>query len=358
MTTATFTEWDLRLPSFQTQPDAKTVNRAAIASLSRGNVEGALNGFREAAALDADFAEAWNNSGLVLQMLGRFVEAVADFDQALAIRTAYAEALTNRGRVHQALGDATSALADFDRALACVTGPFAASIRHNRGALKQDMGDLDGALADYDEALRIDPNHSSTYVNRGAARKDAGDLDGALADLEEGLTRLPRQEATILHKRGGVRVLQNDFAGAVADYDRALALEPENVLFYISRGNARYHLREARGVLDYRMAFRINPEAAAREIIRMLATDVRSDAGRVIGNCDKHLRINDRDLTAHARRGLTLTLLDREAEAAAHFALLRVALPDMGEIFVLLIQMARAAGQAAGGVIGSVLNKC
>jgi tetratricopeptide (TPR) repeat protein len=340
VTTATFTEWDLRLPSFQEQPDARTVNRAAIASLGRGDVDGALAGFREAAALDPDFAEAWNNSGLVLQTLGRLTEAVADFDQALAIRPAYAEALTNRGRVRQALGDAASALADLDGALACVAGPFAASVLHNRGALKQDMGDLKGALTDYDEALQIDPNHASTYVNRGAARKDAGDLDGALADLNEGLTRLPRQEATILHKRGGVRVLQNNFAGAVADYDLALALEPENVLFYISRGNARYHLREARGVFDYRMAFRINPEAAAREIIRLLDADLRSDAGPVLDNCDKHLRINDRDLTAHARRGLTLVLLDREAEAAAHFALLRAALPDMEEIWILLIRIA------------------
>jgi tetratricopeptide (TPR) repeat protein len=324
-------------------PNAQALNRQAITHLRQGDVARALDGFRAATDCRPDFAEAWNNSGMVLHLLGRLSEAIAHFDRALAARPAYPEALTNRGRAYQALGDQGAALADFDRALACAAGRFAASVLHNRGALKQDGGDLAGALADYDRALAIDPEHAATYVNRAAAHKEAGDLPAALADLDHALVCLPHQPAAIYHKRGGVRVLLNDFTGAVADYDRALALEPENFIYYLSRGNARYHLRQARGLADYRMAFRIHPEATAREIVRMLAEDVRQDAEQVLENCARHLRISEHDLLAHVRRGLTLVLLGREDEAVPDFTYARDHVSDMTDHLVQLIRLAQEA---------------
>src|SRR5262249_54605330 len=160
-----------------------------------------------------------------------------------------------------------------------------------------------------------DPAHTATYVCRGNLRKQTGDLDGALADFDRAVEQNPRASlAAAYHGRGGVRVLLNDFAGAIADYDRALSLEPENFHPYISRGNARYPKRGPRGLLDFRMAFRLDPDGAAREVLRSLNGDVRRDAGAVLDNCDKHLRINDRDWLASARRGLTLLLLGRAAE--------------------------------------------
>ena len=54
----------------------------------------------------------------------------------------------------------------------------------------------------------------------------------------------PHLRPDILHKRGGVRVLQADFNGAIDDYNEALSREPDNPIYYISRGNARYHRRD------------------------------------------------------------------------------------------------------------------
>jgi tetratricopeptide (TPR) repeat protein len=292
-------------------PDAPSLNRRAIARLTQGDPSGALEDFRRCTELDPGYAEAWNNSGLVRQELGRLEEALADFDRALAARPDYPEALTNRGRARQQCGDLAGAAADFDRALGCAAGPLAASVLHNRGALRRRAGDLAGALADFDRALAINPDQVATCVHRGAARKEAGDLDGARADLDRALARVaPHLRATAYHKRGGVRVLQNDFTGAIADYDAALALEPDNAVFYLSRGNARYHRRDPEGVLD---------------------------------NCRKHLRINDRDAFAHARRGLTLVLLGREEEAAPHLARFQEMVAGSAAYLERVLEEARAA---------------
>lgn len=337
-------------PGLTFQPESRCLNLRAIDRLRCGDTEGALDDFQRSLDLDPGYAEAWNNRGLVRQTLGRHAEAVADFDRALAARPYYAEALTNRGRGRQALGDLDGARADFDRALACASGRFIASVLHNRGALRQLQGDLAGALADYDRALAADPAHAATYVHRGLARKQLGDLPGARADFDLALQRLrPERSAAAWHARGGVRALQNDFAGAIADYDRAIGLEPENACFYLSRGNARYHRRDRRCLADYRMASRLDPDAAAREVARFVREDACRDAQAVLDNCAKHLRLSDRDVLAYGRRGLTLVLLRRDAEAESDFAHFRALAPELAALLgrcLEILQPARGASPA------------
>jgi tetratricopeptide (TPR) repeat protein len=323
-------------------PDAPALNRRGIVRLMQGDPSGALDDFRGSAELDPLYAEAWNNSGLVRQTLGELDLAVADFDRALEVRPDYPEALTNRGRARLERGELAEAAADFDQALASAPARFAATVLHNRGALRQRAGDLAGALADFDRALEIDPEMVTTCVHRGTARKEAGDLTGARADLDHALERVaPHLRAAVYHKRGGVRVLQNDFAGAVADYDAALDLEPDNAIFYLSRGNARYHQRDVRAVVDYRVAFRLDPEVATREVVRIVMDNARRDPEGVLENCRKHLRISDRDAFAHARLGLTLAALGRQDEAAPHLARFQELVPDSKPYLGRLIPASR-----------------
>jgi tetratricopeptide (TPR) repeat protein len=215
------------------------------------------------------------------------------------------------------VGDFAGANEDFNLGLEHATGRFTATLLHNRAALRQAVGDLAGALADFDAALELVPGQVASLVCRAAARKEAKDLPGALADIDRALElTAPEDAGALYHQRGGVRVLLNDFVGAIADYDRAVALSPDSWLFYLSRGHARYHRRDLRGVVDYRMAFRLNPEGAARELVRMLEEDAVRTPETVLDNCDRHVRINDHDTIAHIRCGLTLLLLGRDEEAA------------------------------------------
>jgi tetratricopeptide (TPR) repeat protein len=320
---------------------ATAFNRRGMSRFVQGDLSGALADFRTAAQCRSDCPEPWNNCGIVRQRLGDLAGALGDFDQALALQPDYAEARNNRARARQAMGDHQGALADFDRALDCATGRFRASVLHNRGAMRQHLGDVSGALADFDRALEIDPDHVATHVNRGEARKEAGDLDGALADFDCALVRTPAAAAApIYHARGGVRALRNDFAGAIAEYDDALRIEPGYYLAYISRGHARYHRRDPHGLADYLTAFALNPEGTARELLRFLTEGVRRDSHEVLDNCDRHLRLDGEDLLAHARRGVTLVLLGRDGEAAPHLARLRARVPAVAPLLDRILELA------------------
>ncbi len=164
-----------------------------------------------------------------------------------------------------------------------------------------------------------------------------GDYAGAIADYDEALNRTARSAAALLyHGRGGARHAAGDFDAALADYNRALELDPGLCAVYVSRGHARYHRRDPLGTQDYRMAFRLDPRLAASEIVRVLVQDLGRDPEAVLTNCRKHIRINPDDLVAYARRGLTRLLRGEDAEAQADFREVLRRGPEWSEVIRLL----------------------
>jgi hypothetical protein len=66
---------------------------------------------------------------------------------------------------------------------------------------------------------------------------------------------------------------------------------------------------------DYRAAFLLDAGLAAREIVRRLEEDIRSDFGSVLVTCRKRLVTNPRDLVARTRLGLALLMVRQENDA-------------------------------------------
>jgi tetratricopeptide (TPR) repeat protein len=248
------------------------------------------------------------------------------------------EACNNRGAARHARGDLDGAIADFDRALEL--NPRYPEAYNNRGAARHARGDLDGAIADLDRALELKSNYAEAYNNRGAARGARGDRSGAIADFDRAVQLTSRHAAApIYHNRGAAR--SGDFDGAIADFNQAITIDPLYCVAYISRGNARYHQRDPGCQADYRMAFLLDARLAAREIIRVIAVGVRCDLESVLDGCRSHLRLNASDVVARARRGLTLLLLGREAEAEPDFRQIRLQSPEWEHPLQLLVQEAK-----------------
>ena len=78
-----------------------------------------------------------------------------------------------------------------------------------------------------------------------------------------------------------------------------------------------------------------------REIVRLLTRDARADAAAVLDNCDRHLRINPDDLTAHARRALTLVALGRTAEASENLLRLQTLSGELRDLMDQLVRRLR-----------------
>ena len=172
------------------------------------------------------------------------------------------------------------------------------------------------AIADFDEAIRLDPRAFASFDKRAALRFTLGDYRGAVNDYTEVLALIPRDQAAPAYNgRGAARHILGDYDGALADYNQAIDIDPGLCIAYISRGNARYHKRDLRGIEDHRTAFRLDPGLTVREMVRGFRADLGRGHEAVLENCRKHIRIHPDDLMSYTRRGITLILLGRDSEA-------------------------------------------
>src|SRR6266480_6216532 len=73
-------------------------------------------------------------------------------------------------------------------------------------------------------------------VNRGIEKAKNGDLDGAIADFDRAIKLNPKDDAPY-YNRAQARRLKNDTAGAIADYTKAIELGSRNPAAYNNRGN-------------------------------------------------------------------------------------------------------------------------
>jgi Flp pilus assembly protein TadD len=160
------------------------------------------------------------NRALVLQALGNRDEALKAFAQAVEVRPdapdlrlSYAELLESSGRNSQALEQVRAVKTDDPQLLAAASQLF--------GKLKAPAD----CVAVLDRALKSSPT-AALQVRRGVCRHEAGDDAGAQADYEAALTLEPRFAAA--HYYLGMHFKEKaDKKNASLHLQKAIELDPE-----------------------------------------------------------------------------------------------------------------------------------
>lgn len=171
--------------------------------MTAGKVESAIAYYNHVIRVRPDFWEAWYERGIALEELGFFAEAIESYERALTYtsnKEVDVEIWHHRGNVFQyGLGDYEAAVACYDRVLQHKPDHLLAL--HNRGnALLYGYKQPAAAIVNYRTAIELDPNHAVTWRNYG----------NALVELQ-------------------------DYVEAIAKYDRALALQPNDQIAYQAR---------------------------------------------------------------------------------------------------------------------------
>jgi tetratricopeptide (TPR) repeat protein len=121
-------------------------------------------------------------------------------------------------------------------------------------------------------------------VNRGIKKAKNGELDGAIADFERAMQLNPKDDAPY-YNRAQARRLKNDTAGAIADYTRAIELGSTNPAAYNNRGNTRAENNDRDGAIaDYTRAIELKPDYARAYYNRAVAKKDRGDANGAEGD--------------------------------------------------------------------------
>jgi tetratricopeptide (TPR) repeat protein len=141
------------------------------------------------------------------------------------------------------------------------------------------------------------------YFQRGYARQDKGDLDGALADYNEAI-RLDPNDALSYNNRGVIRKDKGDLDSALADYNEAIRLDPNNTLPYNNRGNTRKDKGDLDGALaDYSEAIRLDPNNALFYFNRGIIRRDKGDLDGALADYNEAIRLNPQYAYAYNHRG-------------------------------------------------------
>src|SRR5258708_10334382 len=102
------------------------------------------------------------------------------------------------------------------------------------------------------------PSTATDYVNRGIEKVKKGDPNGAIADFTKAIEIDPRYTSAYLN-RGIERARKGDRDGAIADYTKAVEIDPLKASGYYNRGNALDHNgHHDRAIADYTKAIEID----------------------------------------------------------------------------------------------------
>src|ERR1043166_6663929 len=79
---------------------------------------------------------------------------------------------------------------------------------------------------------------ASDHIKRGNALQERGDFDGALAEFNQAIAIDPNQPFYSFN-RANARHSNNEYDLAITDYDKAIWIAPKTPEFYNNRGDAR-----------------------------------------------------------------------------------------------------------------------
>ena len=114
------------------------------------------------------------------------------------------------------------------------------------------------------QAARKDATRDAAYFVRfGTYKLDACDYAAAIANYDRAIALNP-DDAEAYHNRGIAKDAQGDYAGAIADYDRAIALNPEDADAYHNRGVTKAEQGDYAGAIaDYDRVIALDPDNMA-----------------------------------------------------------------------------------------------
>lgn len=163
------------------------------------------------------------------------------------------------------------------------------------------------------------PRDAKTYNNRGLARDRKGDLAGAIADYDRAIELDPKCGTAYLN-RGIARARKGDLAGAITDYDHAIEIDPADIAAYVSRGTARAEEKNwADAIADYSRAIELRPDFAGAYFGRAAVHTEQGYRAAAIADYDRAIEIDPRLGPAYADRGLARAEEGDRAAAIADY---------------------------------------
>lgn len=272
------------------------LNVRGLVKIERNDAAGALADFDAAIAIDPTYDKALLNRARVLCAMQRFDEADKAYGAALEHVSEKAGVFQSQfdchftaGRVHKAIDVGTAwfmSKADYVGLARLAQAEHAAGehekayktylkahamygsnndFRSYTARIFLDIGAPQLALESFNEQIVETPGNPQLYLERGEAYDMLGRDDEALADYDRGFARVgqepPPKRGRPMALRGVIKLERGDVAGATADFDTAIANDPNDPVGWYWRGELWMRSGDHdKAISAYQSALKILPD--------------------------------------------------------------------------------------------------
>ncbi|HEX3748030.1 MAG TPA: tetratricopeptide repeat protein [Bryobacteraceae bacterium] len=307
----------------------ETILRHAVELHQAGDIAGAIAQYRAYLDQVPDSVMARSNLGAALSHAGKFPEAIVEYQKALELQPANLPVRMNLALAYYKSSDIAHAAAELERVLAerpserqpaLLLSDCYLRLGENRKAIDlltplQQQTPADKAL-DYmlgtalvrdgqtargeslvDLILR-DGDSAEAHLLLGESRMWANDFPGALAEFQKALAINP-QLPSLNGYYGTALANLGDDAGAEAAFRKELAMDPNDypANFQLGKLLLRTNSAESRPCLERALRQRPNDAATRYQIALLDLQDGRTDEARTA--LENLLRENPNDVEAH-----------------------------------------------------------
>lgn len=220
---------------------AEYINMAGVQHQELGNLQEALQHFKEAIDKDKENGCYYYNRGCVQSRMGQLEKAIQDYGKALEYLSEEEQkfqALFNRGICYRNLGPQFLELSINDLKSAADKKTDIPSVHNNLGLSYFEKGMYEEALVYYQKAISLE--ETAVHLNnRGLTFYHINRLEPAKNDFDKAI-ELNSNDPVIFFNRGNMFLNwePKNYVMAHRDYDRALRIDPNNSKLYHAKGLA------------------------------------------------------------------------------------------------------------------------
>ncbi|MCY4557217.1 MAG: tetratricopeptide repeat protein [Chloroflexi bacterium] len=154
-----------------------------------------------------------------------------------------------------------------------------------------------------EDALKGAPE-AAAHVSSGIEKQKIGDYDGAIADFDRAIEIDPENVGAFVN-RAVCKQNKDDHLGAIADWDCALELKPDDGGWYVNRGIVKETIGDYDGALaDYTRAAEVEPDYEVAYIARAYIKTQKGDYEGAIADYDRVIELWPDNAAAFDDRGL------------------------------------------------------
>ena len=154
---------------------------------------------------------------------------------------------------------------------------------------------MDDAIADYGRAIGIEPKNAVAYRDRGHAYKDKGDLDRAMADYNRAIELEPKSADTITATAPASRpgAISTAPSPAIATPSNSIRAWRSRIMAAAIADKAKGEL--ARAIADYSRAIELDPEFPYAYVNRAAAHEASKDFGKALADRAKAAELRSKE---------------------------------------------------------------